>query len=182
LGLLCGGGQSPTSFYFQEFFSAEAGLASHAELLAELERITRQACADEGLELVELALRGSSRHRTLRVDVDRAGPRGVGLGDCERVSRRIETLMDEADPIAGSYRLEVSSPGIDRPIRSSDDVRRNIGRRVAVTLVEPDEGRRVIRGVLMGGDDDELLVDEGTDEPSRVPRRRIEKVLQELPF
>ena len=157
-------------------------MASHAQLLAELERLARQACEAEGVELVELALRGSSRSRILRVDVDRAGPAGLDLGDCERVSKRLGEIMDEVDPIGGAYRLEVSSPGIDRPIRSSDDIRRNTGRRVAVTLAEAHDGRSVLKGVLVGGDDDAVLLDEGAGEPLRVARHRIEKVLQEIPF
>ena len=103
------------------------------------------------MELVELTLRGSSRRRTLRVDIDRPGPRGVDLEDCKRVSELLGAAIEaDDDLIDGSYVLEVSSPGIDRPIRSVDDIRRNTGRRVVVTTREAAEERRSVRGLLAG--------------------------------
>jgi ribosome maturation factor RimP len=157
-------------------------VASHAKLLAELTRLAERICVDHGVELVDLDLRGSSRNRMLRVDVDRAGPRGVDLEDCRQVSEALGEALDESQLISDRYRLEVSSPGIDRPIRSADDIRRNIGRRVAVTTSEPVAGRRSFRGVLMGSSAEALLLVEQEDQRVSIPLDRIEKALQDVAF
>jgi ribosome maturation factor RimP len=157
-------------------------VASHAALLAALTRLAGRVCSEAGLELVDLDLRGSSRSRILRVDVDRAGPRGVDVEDCKRVSELLGVALDESDPIGGSYRLDVSSPGIDRPIRSADDIRRNTGRRIAVTTREPVEGRLTFRGVLLGSAEGALMLAEEGDRRVSIPLDRIEKALQEAPF
>src|SRR5438105_9598089 len=83
-----------------------------------------------GYELYDLALTGSGGHTTLRVRIDR--PEGVTLDDCERVSKSLSALLDQADPLPTRYDLEVSSPGAERPLRSLDEYRRFIGRRANV--------------------------------------------------
>jgi ribosome maturation factor RimP len=151
----------------------------HAVLLAQLERLAARVVGEVGLELVDLTLRGSSKKRMLRLDIDRAGPGGVGLEDCQLVSGHIGAALEEADLIQSSYVLEVSSPGIDRPIRTDDDIRRNTGRRVRIETTEPVEGRKVFAGVLMGGALDwlELRIDDET--VLRIPRDRIQTARQE---
>jgi len=129
---------------------AEMKGTRHAELLDTLRELARAVVADAGLELVELTLRGPSSNRAVRVDIDRAGPRGVDLGDCQRVSAALGQALEAADAIDGRYVLEVSSPGIDRPIRSEADFRRSTGRRVVVTTREPIGGRQRLVGVLLG--------------------------------
>jgi len=151
----------------------------HAVLLEELERLAAKVVGDVGLELVEMGLRGSSKKRVLRLDIDRAGPGGVGLEDCQRVSKHIGMALEETDLIQGTYVLEVSSPGIDRPIRTDDDIRRNAGRRVQIETTEPIEGRKVFAGVLVGGEADwlELRIDD--QEVVKIPRNRIQMARQE---
>ena len=91
--------------------------------------------------------------------------------------------MDRLDLVDHAYTLEVSSPGIDRPIRTADDVRRNTGRMVDVELREPIEGRRRLRGVLLGLDGDRLRVREGEEEPEvRVPLDLVVRACQHVPF
>lgn len=126
------------------------GGVRHEQLLGELRRIASRVAEEAGVELVDLALRGSSNRRRLRVDIDKSGPRGVDLDDCQKVSKALGAALEEADPIGGSYVLEVSSPGADRPISSADDFRRNIGRRIVVTTEDPEQGMRSIRGLLLG--------------------------------
>ncbi len=83
-----------------------------------------------GYELYDLALTGAGRNTTLRVQIDR--PQGVTLDDCERVSKSLSALLDQADPLPTRYDLEVSSPGAERPLRNLDEYRRFIGRRANV--------------------------------------------------
>jgi ribosome maturation factor RimP len=154
----------------------------HAVLLEELERLAANVVGDAGLELVEMSLRGSSKKRVLRLDIDREGPDGVGLEDCQRVSKHIGSALEEAGLLRDSYVLEVSSPGIDRPIRTDDDIRRNAGRRVQIETTEPIEGRKVFAGVLVGGEADwlELRIDD--QEVLKIPRNRIQMACQEASF
>src|SRR5919206_5304930 len=83
-----------------------------------------------GYDLYDLALTGSGGHTTLRVQIDR--PEGVSLDDCERVSKSLSALLDQADPLPTRYDLEVSSPGAERPLRNLEDYRRFIGKRANV--------------------------------------------------
>jgi ribosome maturation factor RimP len=112
-----------------------------------------------GFELVELEYGGGHRRGVLRLFID--GSQGVGLGDCERVSREVSALLDVEDPIAGAYTLEVSSPGFDRVLRTPEHFGRFVGSRVFVELKEPRAGRRRYTGklVAVGADGIELAVD-----------------------
>ena len=99
-----------------------------------------------GFELVELEYAPGHRRGVLRLFID--APQGVGLGDCERVSREVSALLDVDDPIAGAYALEVSSPGFDRVLRTPAHFERFVGSRVYVELKEPRDGRRRYTGVM----------------------------------
>ena len=118
--------------------------------IEQAQSLTRDVAAELGLEIVEFDFHDQGRHSRLRVDVDRAGVPGVTLADCERLSRALDTRLDAIEGLQASYELQVSSPGLDRPIRSDDDIRRNTGR--DVRLQYRDEAGRVVegRGVLAG--------------------------------
>jgi ribosome maturation factor RimP len=105
-----------------------------------------------GYELVDLEYGAGHGRGSLRVFIDAAA--GVGLEDCERVSREISALLDVEDPITSAYTLEVSSPGFDRVLRTPAHFGRFVGARVFVELKEPRAGRRRYTGEL-------LAVDEG---------------------
>ena len=105
-----------------------------------------------GYELVELEYAPGPARALLRLYIDREG--GVGLDDCERVSREVSALLDVEDPIPSAYTLEVSSPGFDRLLCKPAHFGRFLGSRVFVELKEPREGRRRYTGTL-------LTVDEG---------------------
>ena len=154
----------------------------HAKLVENLALLVTRVVEAQGLELVELSLKGSSRKRVLRVDIDREGPGGVGLEDCQAVSRLIGNAIDESELIPGSYVLEVSSPGIDRQIRTDDDIRRNTGRRVQVETSGPVEGRRSFAGLLVGGAPEWLELKEDDDTVLRIPRDRIHMARQAASF
>lgn len=104
-----------------------------------------------GYELVELEYGAARAGGTLRIFIDREG--GVGLADCERVSREVSAQLDGADPIPGAYTLEVSSPGFDRVLRTSAHFGRFVGQRVFVELKEPRAGRRRYTGTLLAVDE-----------------------------
>ena len=100
-----------------------------------------------GYELVDLEFGGGRGSATLRVYIDRT--EGVGIEDCERVSREISALLDVHDPIPTAYRLEVSTPGLDRILRTPAHFARFAGARVAVELLAPRDGRRRYTGLLL---------------------------------
>jgi ribosome maturation factor RimP len=156
------------------------GGVRHELLLGELRRIASQVAEEAGVELVDLELRGSSNRRRLRVDIDKSGPRGVDLDDCQKVSKALGLALDEADPIGGSYVLEVSSPGADRPISSADDIRRNTGRRIVVTTEDSEEGMRSVRGLLLGETNGCLkLAEEGNGEVE-IPLGKVRIARQDI--
>ena len=100
-----------------------------------------------GFELVEAELSGGRHHRTLRVYID--GPEGVTVDDCAAVSRQLSAILDVEDPIPGSYTLEVSSPGLDRPLVTPADFRRFQGAMIKVRLLNALDGRRNFTGRLL---------------------------------
>jgi ribosome maturation factor RimP len=115
--------------------------------------------ADLGLECIGVEFSPSQGQSTLRVylDVlDRADGREVTLDDCEAASRELSALLDVEDPIPGHYVLEVSSPGIDRPLFTAEQFARVVGQEVKVLLKAPIEGRRRLRGKLAAVDGEQL--------------------------
>jgi ribosome maturation factor RimP len=100
-----------------------------------------------GFELVEAELSGGRHHRTLRVYID--GAEGVTVDDCAAVSRQLSAILDVEDPITGSYTLEVSSPGLDRPLVTPADFRRFQGATIKVRLLNALDGRRNFTGRLL---------------------------------
>jgi ribosome maturation factor RimP len=104
-----------------------------------------------GYELVDLEQSSGRGSAIVRLFIDRL--EGVGLTDCERVSREVSALLDVEDPIPTAYRLEVSSPGFDRVLRTQAHFARFIGSRVAVELAAPREGRRRYTGTLVAADE-----------------------------
>jgi len=154
----------------------------HEELLEAIRGLAVRVTSETGVELVDVALRGSSANRALRVDIDRAGPTGVGLDDCQRVSAALGEALEDSELIESRYVLEVSSPGLDRPIRSEADFRRNTGRRVEVVTRGPWLGRTRFAGVLLGRTDDAIrIVDDELGEV-RVPLEDVASARPEVGF
>lgn len=112
------------------------------------------------------------RHTTLRIYIEREA--GVLLEDCEKVSRQISAVLDVEDPISGEYTLEVSSPGVDRPLYTLDHYQRFIGQKVELRLRLPYEGRRKFSGTIAGVESDEVVIRAG-DEEFLFPIDSIEK-------
>lgn len=114
-----------------------------------------------GYELVLLEFAGATRHGTLRLFID--SPGGITVSDCERVSREVAAVLDVEDPIATPYQLEVSSPGLDRPLVTPAHFQRFIGETVKVQLWAARDNRRRYAGVLVAADEQgiELALPEG---------------------
>ena len=103
-----------------------------------------------GYDLVRVAMIGGSSDPTLQVMAERPDTRQLDLTDCETISRRLSEWLDANDPIEGSYRLEVSSPGIDRPLTRLNDYSDWAGYEARISVAEPREGRKQFSGTLEG--------------------------------
>ena len=155
-------------------------MVSRQQVEAELTQLAESILAEAGLELVELAIKGSGNQQVLRLSIDRAGSLGAGLEDCQRISRELSSALDEAEPISTSYVLEVSSPGIDRPIRTADDIRRNTGRRVVVTAKDATGHERLYRGTLLGSQTEQLRLAGEVEEEIRIPLEAVVSARQDV--
>ncbi|HJS40711.1 MAG TPA: ribosome maturation protein RimP [Sphingomicrobium sp.] len=105
-----------------------------------------------GFDLVRVAMTGGRSDPTLQVMAERSDTRQLNLDDCQAISRRLSDLLDERDPIEGSYRLEVSSPGIDRPLTRKSDYADWAGHEARLRLIETLEGAKQVSGTLKGID------------------------------
>ncbi|TMF58079.1 MAG: ribosome maturation factor RimP [Chloroflexi bacterium] len=121
-------------------------MAGTEAALTRLRELFRPTLDFLGYELYDLKLTGSGGHPTLLVAIDR--PQGVSLDDCEKVSKSLSALLDQADPLPTRYDLEVSSPGAERPLRTIDEYRRFLGRRANIRY-RMGESERVAEGRLL---------------------------------
>jgi ribosome maturation factor RimP len=127
--------------------------------IAEVERLIGPAVEAEGFALVRVKLMGGRSDPTLQIMAEDPKTRQLTLDDCARLSRRISDVLDEADPIEHSYRLEVSSPGIDRPLTRLRDFEDWKGHDAKIALGEPLNGRKQFTGVLSGTEGETVLID-----------------------
>ncbi len=133
------------------------------EVREEVRHLAQPLAEEAGLELVDVEFAVQGRHRILRVFLDKPG--GVTVGDCASFSRRLSDCLDMNQLLAGSFHLEVSSPGLERPLRTLESCGRFAGQRVALSAHEPRDGRRNFEGVLLGPDGTRVGVrlDEGAE-------------------
>jgi len=117
---------------------------------------------DLGYEFVGLEYNSNPKHSVLRIYIDRDN--GVTIDDCERVSRETAALLDVKDPIKRHYNLEVSSPGLDRPLFSLAHFTEFKGQEVKVSLFAPQAGRRKFQGLIRGVNESSVTIaQDGTD-------------------
>jgi ribosome maturation factor RimP len=131
-------------------------------LMADLARLTEliePEAKAEGLALVRVKMMGGTSDPTLQVMAERPDTRQLTLDDCARLSRRLSDLFDETDPIESAYRLEVSSPGIDRPLTRLQDFDDWKGHEARIVLAEKLDGRKVFAGVVLGTEGETVLVE-----------------------
>jgi len=132
--------------------------------IAELTKLIEPEAKAEGLALVRVKMMGGTSDPTLQVMAERPDTRQLTLDDCARLSRRLSGLFDELeadgrDPIQHAYRLEVSSPGIDRPLTRLQDFDDWKGHEARIVLAEKLEGRKVFSGDLIGSEGDKIVID-----------------------
>lgn len=133
------------------------------DLPSRLEALITPSLEAMGYELVRVQMQGNQRP-TLQVMADRVDGAAMGIDDCTEISRALSALLDVEDPIAGAYTLEVSSPGVDRPLTRPKDFVRWAGHAVKLETAQPIEGRKRFRGRLDGLDAEGrvvLTLDEG---------------------
>ncbi len=141
---------------------------------SKIESVVGSLAERQGLEVVECDLFRAGRKLILRVFVDKEG--GVNLDDCQRLSRELGAALDLEDLIPGSYTLEVSSPGLDRPLRSTRDFLRQKGRTLRLGLSEAIGGRKALSGKLLDANDDAVTLEVArgkATETISVPRSAI---------
>ncbi len=130
------------------------------EILEKVRALAAPLAAQEGMELVDVEFGGAGGRTTLRLFIDKAG--GVSLEDCSSVSRALSAALDVEDPLQGSYDLEVSSPGLDRPLRTPEHFEKFAGQKVRVKTFGPVpecENRKTFVGTLKGYAEGKVIVD-----------------------
>lgn len=110
-----------------------------------------------GYELVEIEFDSHPKNKVLRLYIDKED--GIVIEDCSDVSQQVSAVIDVEDPISGFYNLEVSSPGLDRPLRKIGDYERFQGEMVKIKTAMPQDGRRNFKGQIKGVDGDAVLIE-----------------------
>jgi ribosome maturation factor RimP len=125
-----------------------------------------------GYELVEIEYQPNPKHGVLRIFIDQ--PDGIQLDDCQEVSNQVSALLDVEDPIPGHYNLEVSSPGLDRPLNKVEDFERFTGEMVKIKTGMAIDGQRNFKGRLRGIEGDDITIEFDGKQVS-LPLASIEK-------
>ncbi len=130
---------------------------------AEIEQLLMPTIADMGYILWGCEYHAQGKHSLLRIYIDKES--GIGIEDCERVSRQVSAILDVEDPIRDHYSLEVSSPGIPRPIFYNWQYERYIGKNIRIKLYSPLMGKRVFIGTIASANENELVLEmDGTEQ------------------
>ena len=139
-----------------------------------LTELVASAVEPLGYELLGVEYVPQGRHSLLRIYID--SPEGITLDDCERASRQVSAVLDVDDPIKGQYTLEMSSPGLDRPLFTAAHFVQFVGHEVKLRLHSPIDGRRKFKAVINRVDGDQIhLTTSDTDEEWQTSLDNIEK-------
>jgi ribosome maturation factor RimP len=157
---------SPTLFF------GGCGLTRQEGTLERVRSVAGRVATARGYELVDVELKQGGGGRFLRLYVDKPG--GIGLDELQSVSEEVSAILDAEDPIDGTYTLEVSSPGLDRPLKTEADYRRFVGRLARVSSYEPVDGRRHWTGRIVSCQDGFVTL--ALDKPAGTARVPFAKV------
>ena len=157
------------------------------EPLAHIRTVAERVAASRGLDVWEVHCRREAIGHVVRVIIDRPGPAGtpeesVSIEDCEQVNREIGTILDVEDPLPFAYTLEVSSPGLDRPLRDAGDYGRFAGRLAKVVVSEAVDNQRAFEVRLRGVDHGDVLLEASKGRVHRLPLRLITRGRLEVEF
>ena len=157
------------------------------QALGQVRAIAERVAASRGLEIWDIQSRREATGHVVRVFIDRPGPaatpeESVSIEDCEQVNREISTILDVEDPLPFAYTLEVSSPGLDRPLRGAADYERFAGRLAKVVLAEPVDNQKAFEGHLRGVDNGDVLLEAPNGRVHRLPYRLITRGRLEVEF
>lgn len=155
--------------------------------LEQVRAIAERVAASRGLELWDIQSRREASGHVVRVFIDRPGPaataeESVSIEDCEQVNREISTILDVEDPLPFSYTLEVSSPGLDRPLRGAADYVRFSGRLAKVVVSEAVDNQKAFEGRLRGVEGEAVLLETAKGRVHRLPLRLISRGRLEVEF
>jgi ribosome maturation factor RimP len=157
------------------------------EPLAQIRAIADRVARSHGLEVWDIVRRREPGGQVIRVFIDRPGPaatpeESVSVEDCADVSREMGTILDVEDPLPFTYTLEVSSPGLDRPLRGAEDYRRFAGRLAKIVVSEAVDNQKAFEGRLRGVDDNTVLLEGPKGRMHRLPMRLITRGRLEVEF
>jgi ribosome maturation factor RimP len=155
--------------------------------LEHIRTIAERVAASRGLTVWDIQSRRETSGHVVRVFIDRPGPAAtpedsVSIEDCEQVNREISTILDVEDPLPFAYTLEVSSPGLDRPLRGAGDYSRFAGRLAKVVVREAVDNQKAFEGRLRGVEGDDLLLEAPNGRMHRLPMRLITRARLEVEF
>jgi len=158
-----------------------------AEPLDQIRAIAERVARSHGLEIWDIVSRRETTGQIVRVFIDRPGPaataeESVSIEDCEQVSREIGTILDVEDPLPFAYTLEVSSPGLNRPLRGEEDYRRFAGRLAKIVVSEAVDNQTAFEGRLRGVEDGTVLLEGPKARLHRLPLRLITRARLEVEF
>ncbi|NLM50804.1 MAG: ribosome maturation factor RimP [Clostridiaceae bacterium] len=120
-------------------------------------KIAEEICAKEGMELYDVEYKKEGNDYFLRIYIDKPG--GVSIDDCEKISKIIDPILDEKDPIKEAYYLEVSSPGIERHLRKPEHFQKAIGQEIDIKLFSPIDKKKHLTGTLLSYNGNILTLD-----------------------
>jgi ribosome maturation factor RimP len=155
--------------------------------LERIREIASRVAAAYGLEIFDITMRRESGGEVLRVILDRPGPavtpqESVSIGDCETVSQELSTILDVEDVMPGAYTLEVSSPGLDRPLRHAEDYRRFTGRAAKIVTRQPVDRQTAFAGRICGIDGEDVLFEAEGGKQVRLPLALISRARLDVEF
>jgi ribosome maturation factor RimP len=162
-------------------------MRGEASVVEQVRAVATRVAESHGLDIFDVQFRREAHGMVLRVQIDRPGPaataeESVSVDDCSHVSRDLSALLDVEDFIPVAYTLEVSSPGLDRPLRGRGDFERFAGRRAKVVLRAAVDGQTFFKGRLAGVDADAALIDGDDGRQHRVPLGLVTRANLEVEF
>jgi ribosome maturation factor RimP len=162
-------------------------MRGEASVVEQVRVVASRVAESYGLEIFDVQFRREAPGMILRVQIDRPGPAAraedsVSVEDCARVSRDMSAILDVEDMVPTAYTLEVSSPGLDRPLRRADDYSRFAGRRAKIVMRERVDGQGFFKGRLGGVEGTDVLIEGDDRQTHRVPLHLITRANLEVEF